>query len=148
MSNAHENEAQKLCLNGCFTVKPVSEFARHRGNPDGYSVRCKPCENDRLLQSRHGISWAQRDAIVAGQGGCRICRRATPNAKGWVIDHDRSCCPGDRSCGSCRRGVLCAWCNTALGYAGDDPARLRAMADYLESGERISRDISPLGGRP
>lgn len=30
------------------------------------------------------------------------------------------------------RGVLCHKCNTAIGLLGDDPARIRAAADYLE----------------
>lgn len=64
-----------------------------------------------------------------------------------MVDHDRSCCPGDRSCVRCRRGVLCQWCNCALGYAGDDPDVLRRMAAYIESEERISSDINPLNRR-
>ena len=30
------------------------------------------------------------------------------------------------------RGILCGGCNTALGMAGDDPDRLRALATYLD----------------
>jgi hypothetical protein len=67
------------------------------------------------------------------QGGCLICHRRAPGEKGWVMDHDRSCCPGDTSCERCRRGVLCQWCNNALGYAMDSPVLLRAMADYLDA---------------
>jgi hypothetical protein len=72
------------------------------------------------------------------QGGCAICHRPEPGKKGWVVDHDHSCCPGDRSCPLCRRGILCQWCNNALGYALDNPATLRAMADYLESQVRLA----------
>jgi hypothetical protein len=32
------------------------------------------------------------------------------------------------------RGVLCRGCNVALGWLDDDPARLRALAAYLEKG--------------
>jgi Recombination endonuclease VII len=33
------------------------------------------------------------------------------------------------------RRLLCLLCNTAIGMAGEDPARLRRMADYLEQYE-------------
>lgn len=33
-----------------------------------------------------------------------------------TIDHDHRCCPGERSCGKCIRGVLCTRCNTYLGH--------------------------------
>ena len=32
------------------------------------------------------------------------------------------------------RGILCIKCNFALGYANDDPDRLRLLAKYLELG--------------
>lgn len=146
LSNAHE-QTTKLCLNGCFTIKPITEFGPSPRSPDGHQPRCRPCESDRVLLAKHGMTRAQRDAIAEAQGGCRICDRTDPGAKGWVVDHDRSCCPGDRSCGSCRRGVLCQWCNSALGYAGDNPEVLRRMARYLESGERIPRELNPLNSR-
>jgi hypothetical protein len=131
------SEGRKLCLNGCFQVKPVSEFGRHPRSPDGLQARCKPCESTRLMLRRHGLSFADKVNIAAAQGGCAICHRSEPGAKGWVVDHDHSCCPGEKSCPKCRRGVLCQWCNNALGYAQDSPEILRAAADYLESGVRL-----------
>ena len=35
-----------------------------------------------------------------------------------------------------RKYVLCSACNLALGFAKDDPTRLRSMASYLESYDR------------
>lgn len=35
------------------------------------------------------------------------------------------------------RGWLCQRCNWALGFVGDSPATLRALADYLETSELL-----------
>ena len=128
---------RKLCLNGCFEVKPRTEFGRHPRSPDGLQPRCKECESSRLMVRRHGLTYAEKATIATDQGGCAICHRAHPGKKGWVVDHDHACCPGEKSCPKCRRGILCQWCNNTLGYAQDSPAILRAAANYLESGSRI-----------
>lgn len=135
-------EQTKLCLNGCFTVKPVSEFGRHPRMPDGLASRCKACEVERLQIRKHGITAAQKAAIAAEQGGCAVCHRREPGRKGWVVDHDHSCCPGERSCPKCRRGILCQWCNAVLGYGHDSPEILRAAASYIESGVRLCAPIA------
>lgn len=50
-----------------------------------------------------------------------------------VVDHDHRCCPGDtKSCGKCIRGLICRPCNLAIGMLGNDSARSRALADYLD----------------
>lgn len=93
------------------------------------------------LMSRWGITPEEYDALLAAQGGrCANpgCRTDSPGARGFHIDHDHSCCPvrdnrRQRSCGGCIRGLLCAPCNRAAGFAGDDPRLLRGLADYLES---------------
>lgn len=73
---------------------------------------------------RFGLSRAQFDALLSAQGGgCAICHTALPESRGCV-DH---CHTTGRI-----RGILCAPCNTALGFFRDDPQRLRAAATYLE----------------
>jgi hypothetical protein len=72
-------------------------------------------------------------AILESQDGvCAICGGVNSNGKALSVDHDHACCDGDRSCGSCVRGLICAACNLAVGMMRDDPARLRAAADYIE----------------
>ena len=51
------------------------------------------------------------------------------------VDHDHSCCPIHFSCPVCRRGLACHNCNTLIGLAGDDPDRLRRIADALEAAQ-------------
>ena len=49
-----------------------------------------------------------------------------------AIDHDRNCCPGNKSCGKCLRGMILRNINAALGMFGDNPDLLRTAADYIE----------------
>jgi Recombination endonuclease VII len=63
---------------------------------------------------------------------CMIC-----GAKGnLVIDHDHDCCPGQKACGKCFRGMLCHAHNVALGLFQDNPALLRKAAGYIERAKR------------
>lgn len=48
------------------------------------------------------------------------------------IDHDHACCPGNKSCGKCIRGVICYGCNVMLGFAKDNPETLLSGAKYLK----------------
>lgn len=75
------------------------------------------------LASNYGMTLEQYQARVAEQEGrCAICR-AVPKHR-LNVDHDHQT-------GAVRK-LLCRHCNHALGNAKDDPALLRAMADYLE----------------
>lgn len=93
---------------------------------------CRPCGRRITQIKRHGLPTEDRAIIAAAQGGCAICHHPEPSKKGWVVDHDRECCPGDKSCPKCRRGVVCQWCNSVLGYAFDRLETLRGAIAYLE----------------
>lgn len=93
----------------------------------------------RALRQRlrgYGLTVEQYDALVVAQGGvCAICRQPDRLGRRLAVDHDHTCCPRQQgSCGECVRGLLCFDCNTVLGKVRDDPARLRAAADYLVAG--------------
>ena len=81
------------------------------------------------------------EAMRESQGyACRICRRSeadAPEGGRLHIDHDHGCCPGERSCGKCVRGLLCGPCNKAIGAFGDDPELLMAAAEYLLSARNV-----------
>ena len=82
----------------------------------------------------YGVSKERYDEMRAAQGGgCALC--GGKNRKGTrllSVDHDHACCPGERTCGRCIRGLLCDDCNHGLGKLKDDPALLRRAADYIE----------------
>lgn len=74
------------------------------------------------LKKLYGISLEQYDELYEQQEGrCAICRGAH---EVLVVDHDHE--TGEI------RGLLCHNCNRSLGLMGEDPAVLRAAADYLE----------------
>lgn len=79
------------------------------------------------MMIQHGLTASEREKLKAN--GCWVCGSFFRLA----IDHDHSCCPGRFSCGECVRGVLCAPCNRAIGYAKDDPKILLKLAEYLEN---------------
>ena len=99
--------------------------------------RARANENNRISRRRvnYGLEPEQLAEILAAQGGvCAICSTDTPGGSGgWHVDHDHACCPGQKSCGKCIRGLLCVNCNLGIGQLKDTPALLRKAADYLEA---------------
>lgn len=136
----------KVC-NTCRVDHPLSEYTIRRASPDGLCRKCRACckvyadtrttRQHRAgdLRYKYGISIEEFEEMLAAQGGaCASCGTTEPGGKGsFHVDHDHSCCPGQKSCGKCIRGLLCGRCNPMIGFALDDPDRLRMGADYLES---------------
>lgn len=94
----------------------------------------KRAESERIYYWKYGMTYADRDAMLAAQGGvCALCGTDEPGGRGWCTDHDHSCCPGrSNSCGECIRGILCFGCNTALGNFKDDPVLLQRAIEYVQ----------------
>jgi Recombination endonuclease VII len=67
-----------------------------------------------VVKHRYGITPQQRSEIAEAQGNaCARCRTPFSNGRP-CMDHDHSCCPGERSCGLCLRAVPCLACNFKL----------------------------------
>ncbi|MBT2541959.1 endonuclease VII domain-containing protein [Streptomyces sp. ISL-44] len=120
-------------------MKHRTEYRSDRTAANGRYSYCNSCRSvQRQGESRgvkrHGLTLAEREALLANQGGvCAICEADTPGSdRSWPVDHDHSCCPRKQSCGRCVRGILCYSCNTALGHARDSVGILSAMITYLE----------------
>ncbi|MDK0525025.1 endonuclease VII domain-containing protein [Streptomyces sp. ML-6] len=75
------------------------------------------------LKYNYGLTMEEYLARVEKQGGrCAVCGEKSDRR--LHVDHNHRT--------GAVRDLLCEWCNHAIGKARDDPARLRAMADYLE----------------
>jgi hypothetical protein len=60
---------------------------------------------------------------------CAICKSEfliTPD-----LDHDHRCCPQDKMCAKCVRGLLCETCNRGLGMFKDSIDLLKLAVEYL-----------------
>ena len=104
------------CSPKCKRRGAMSQHPRVRRGQLDYNRRYK-----------YGLTTEQFDALLAGQGGvCAICGTLEWMGRGNAPHTDH-----DHATGRVR-GVLCGNCNNGIGMFGDDPARLRAAADYLE----------------
>lgn len=121
---------QVICAQ-CKQDYPREEFGPSAENWPSHR-QCHACSRAAMQIKRHGITAQDRAIVADAQGGCAICGHTETGGKGWVVDHDRSCCPGDKSCPKCRRGIVCQWCNSVLGYAFDRVQILRGAIEYLE----------------
>lgn len=91
----------------------------------------------------HNVSH-ERAQKLAADPGCEVCgrnmlewgRSNDPNKRSLTpllsVDHDHGCCPGERSCGRCIRGLICLRCNGALGLIGDSLIAASGMVQYLQ----------------
>jgi hypothetical protein len=126
----------------------VREQNRRRNtSPAGRASRARwEAENprkivDKGLRYRYGISLDDYEALLTKQGGvCAICLRPeTATRAGTLlrlhVDHDHA----TRKV----RGLLCNRCNRMLGVMGEDAARLRRAADYLDGASAALADRIP-----
>lgn len=152
----------RLCSNRCRNARAVERSRRktlrepptcawcrasvHTYNPrtyDGQPV-CNACLGPishvlRRLRRHHvhisHVFWLLADPTCPICGINVLTPVRQPNGgmlAPLVIDHDHTCCVGDYSCGECVRGLICQTCNFLIGQAHDNPAVLRAAAEYLE----------------
>ena len=122
-------------------LQDMAEFSSRRPAPNP-GPRCATHHRkwikrgrERAADSRRadnfGLTGSTYRELLAFQGGKCVCGGGS--GKRFAVDHDHKCCPGPKSCGACVRGLLCQRCNSTLASYRDDPAKLRALADYLEN---------------
>lgn len=101
-------------------------------------ARARARDTAQWLRTSHGLDpagWAR--LWTAQKGRCYLCGDLLPGDPRRIdLDHDHRCCPRHRSCARCRRGLTHHECNAVIGFAGDDPARLRRIARNLDQARR------------
>lgn len=131
----------------CKKVKQLSDFhLRSKSQPWPKSA-CKECHRERArgywkknpvpkevqrernLKKSFGITLAEYNSILEEQGGvCAICGvDACATGRNFAVDH----CHATGKI----RGLLCQFCNTALGQFRDDKQILLNAVKYLERNE-------------
>lgn len=131
-------EGQKWCPD-CGAYLEVGAFGQNKASYDKLTGYCRPHQNTRSKRSierlhgtgrhyhlvrRYGVSAADVDHMIEQQHGlCPVCERDLGNKPHVDHDHDTDAV----------RQVLCFTCNGGLGLFGDDPARLRSAAAYVET---------------
>jgi hypothetical protein len=93
------------------------------------------------LKRYYGITEIQYEAMEEAQGGaCAICGFIPkPHEHRLCVDH----CHNSQEI----RGLLCHWCNIALGRFKDDPNIIKAAFKYLTKGFRFGK-VRYAGKRP
>lgn len=127
------------------TCKPcwrVQSRAYQKEHPEQYreywrTVRSKQERWVRTIWERWRLTPADFDRMMAEQGGvCRICKLPPRHKSSRSDEIARFHIDHDHETGQLR-GLLCGTCNKMLGQAQDDPAILRAGAEYLENSRRM-----------
>lgn len=132
-------KTEKRCTR-CKQIKPLDAFHFEKARREGRSVWCRQCKNfyvkeyrkanpiiDRIkrLKKRFGLTLEEYDKLFKKQNGiCAVCGNVNRDGIFLSVDHDHA--TGEI------RGLLCSFCNSALGFARDNPVTLRKLADYLE----------------
>lgn len=141
----------------CKQVLPIHFFCKATKEKSGYKSWCKPCDHskgrtehqiqqtrERLLNPpkpipeevkktrqklyKYKLSLVDYERLCESQKGkCAICKK-TPKRK-LVIDH---CHTTGKV-----RGLLCMYCNIALGFLGDNIAGVEKAVKYLQTNEKV-----------
>jgi hypothetical protein len=140
----------------CGEFKPMAAFFKQKNGLKGRTEHCRACwasyisdYNRREAHKEWRHDYIRRDHVRRYTRLKYIERQygedALPLEERRLAGYPCDVCHSDVHVGidHCHngggnRGLLCRKCNLALGYMDDDPARLRALADYLDRYQRGS----------
>lgn len=128
----------------CKEIKPLTEFhlrSKREPTPKSACIYChrerakkywqknplpKDIQRERNLKKSFGIGIQEYNNLLAQQGfQCAICKvESCASGRNFAVDHDHKT--------GVIRGLLCKFCNTALGQFKDDQKILLNAIQYLE----------------
>lgn len=120
----------RTCSDACYYQLPEVKERRRETLRRWYRNQDNEVLRRKANLVKYGLSDAEYESLLIKQGGrCAICGNLPdPSGKGSAarlhIDHDHVT--------NLNRALLCCRCNPGIGYFQDDPALLRAAADYIE----------------
>ena len=126
----------------CKVPKPLTEFHNDPKAADGLHSKCKRCMSLYQIRSKYGLNEKEYLAMHEKQEGkCKICKTAILlflkgiDLRAAYVDHAHV--QGFKKLKAAEKkkhvgGMLCRNCNFMIGYAKDNPKRLRAAALYLK----------------
>lgn len=133
----------------CFDCKLTKPFSEYHTSGKGFRLNCKSCRSirdrsDKLLRLYNITAEQYLEMLRKQNGTCKICGQQetrrdsrTGAIRFLAVDHDHSCCPGEKTCGQCVRSLLCSRCNLIIGMADDNVNFLVDAIIYLKNWEKI-----------
>lgn len=130
--NYRDGQGNKYCP-VCNTFKPTSYFNKSKNIIDGLDRKCGRCAVGIMRKSNFGISQEDYDQMLLDSSGtCELCLKPFRDVpREPVVDHDHQCCPTQKTCGECVRGLVHRSCNSFLGLANDSEETLMRAIEYL-----------------
>ncbi len=135
VQSKYDNRLSKKCCT-CRRVLPVGDFHRASKPVDGRMGECKQCKSISIRKQK-GLPHGWYENALSAQGcKCAICGTENSGGHGtrgktsFHVDHNHACCPTNRYCIKCARGLLCNRCNNLLGHIENETWILKALS-YL-----------------
>lgn len=127
-SDCSEGHPGKSWCVGCKAWDPLEWFEiSSRRNPMSWCALCWALRT-------HGTTLQNvLDTQKISTPQCAVCDN--PDRRKLCVDHDHRCCPGERSCGKCVRGLLCGRCNRIEALL-ETTVKADRMASYMHESDR------------
>jgi hypothetical protein len=150
-SSMNTQQETRVCKGFCKSELPLDNFGWRDQSQGIYQPLCRSCRAYRNRGKQHhlkrkfGITLEEYNEILESQDGvCEICKQPEKVFHGETlralsVDHDRRCCPDEKTCGQCIRGLLCQRCNWGIGQFEKLMPRIREFIAYYRKYRQIHK---------